>query len=116
MKVKGWKGGVVFLHQVAEGVADRSYGIHVGRLAGLPPEVLKRAEQVMRALEKADGRPKPSDLAGDLPLFQAARAAAEPARASLLEQALASLSLDAMTPREALEALYRLKALLAAER
>jgi DNA mismatch repair protein MutS len=116
VEVKEWRDEIVFLYRVITGAADRSYGIHVAKLAGLPPAVLARANEVLRALEKADGRPKPSDLAGDLPLFQAARAAAEPARASLLEQALASLSPDAMTPKEALEALYRLKALLAAER
>jgi DNA mismatch repair protein MutS len=114
--VKEWRDEIVFLYRVIMGAADRSYGIHVAKLAGLPPPVLARANEVLRALEKADGRPKPSDLAGDLPLFQAARAIAEPARASRLEQALASLSPDAMTPKEALEALYRLKALLAGER
>jgi len=72
---------------------------------------------VLSALEKADGRPKPSALADDLPLFQAAKGSALPQdeRAAILEQALAALSPDAMTPKEALEALYRLKALLATE-
>ena len=76
-----------------------------------------RANEVLSALEKADGRPKPADLADDLPLFRAAKGAAEPKpdQASQLEQALAALSPDAMTPKEALEALYRLKALLASE-
>ena len=77
--------------------------------------MLARANEVLSALEKADGRPKPADLAEDLPLFRAAKgtAVAEPSASSRLEQALAALSPDAMTPKEALEALYRLRALLA---
>jgi DNA mismatch repair protein MutS len=89
----------------------------VAKLAGLPAPVLTRAGEVLSALEKADGRPKPADLAYDLPLFRAAKGAAGPEaeKASRLEQALAALAPDAMTPKEALEALYRLKALLASE-
>jgi len=76
-----------------------------------------RANEVLSALEKADGRPKPSELADDLPLFRAAKGAAlsKPDQASRIEQALQRLSPDAMTPKEALDALYRLKALLASE-
>jgi DNA mismatch repair protein MutS len=72
---------------------------------------------VLRALEKADGRPKPADLASDLPLFKAAKGIPdpEPGLESRLEQAVAALAPDAMTPKEALEALYRLKALLASD-
>jgi DNA mismatch repair protein MutS len=117
VEVKEWRDEIVFLYRVVMGAADRSYGIHVAKLAGLPPQVLARADEVLAALEKADGRPKPSALADDLPLFQAAhgRGASEQDRASALELALAVLSPDAMTPKEALEALYRLKALLASE-
>jgi DNA mismatch repair protein MutS len=117
VEVKEWRDEIVFLYRVVMGAADRSYGIHVAKLAGLPQPVLARAEEVLSALEKADGRPKPSALADDLPLFQAARgkASGEPDRATALEQALAALSPDAMTPKAALEALYRLKALLANE-
>jgi DNA mismatch repair protein MutS len=117
VEVKEWRDEIVFLYRVVMGAADRSYGIHVAKLAGLPPQVLARADEVLSALEKADGRPKPSALADDLPLFQAAhgRGASEQDRASALELALAVLSPDAMTPKEALEALYRLKALLASE-
>src|SRR4030042_394395 len=60
------------------GAADRSYGIHVAKLAGLPAPVLSRANEVLSALEKADGRPKPADLASDLPLFKAATGTADP--------------------------------------
>ncbi len=117
VEVKEWRDEIVFLYRVVMGAADRSYGIHVAKLAGLPAPVLTRANEVLSALEKADGRPKPADLASDLPLFRAAKGAAEvkPDRVSQIEQALAALSPDTMTPKEALEALYRLKALLASE-
>ncbi len=114
VEVKEWRDEIVFLYRVVMGAADRSYGIHVAKLAGLPGPVLARAGEVLEALEKADGRPKPSELAEDLPLFQAVKAKApgleEP---SLLERELAALNPDAMTPKEALEALYKLKGLLA---
>ena len=112
VEVKEWQDEIVFLYRVVPGAADRSYGVHVAKLAGLPGPVLARAEEVLHELEKADGRPKPADLAGDLPLFQAAKAPAGLAEPSPLEQALSGLSPDAMTPKEALEALYRLKTLL----
>jgi DNA mismatch repair protein MutS len=116
VEVKEWRDEIVFLYRVVQGTADRSYGIHVAKLAGLPAEVLARANEVLSALERADGRPKPADLASDLPLFQAARAREtgleEP---STLEREMAALNPDAMTPKDALEALYRLKALLASE-
>ena len=114
VEVKEWRDEIVFLYRVVQGAADRSYGIHVAKLAGLPEPVLARASEVLEALEQADGRPKPADLASDLPLFQAAKGFGEPKRdqASALEQAVAALNPDAMTPKEALEALYRLKAIL----
>jgi DNA mismatch repair protein MutS len=103
----------VFLYRVVPGAADRSYGIHVAKLAGLPPPVLARAGEVLNELEKADGRPKPSEFADDLPLFSAAKTVRAPQTAiSPLEAAVEALRPDAMTPREALDALYRLKALL----
>jgi DNA mismatch repair protein MutS len=112
VEVKEWRDEIVFLYRVVKGAADRSYGIHVAKLAGLPPPVLARAADVLNELEKADGRPKPADLADDLPLFQAAKAPAGLAEPAPLEQALKGLNLDAMTPKEALDALYRLKRLL----
>jgi DNA mismatch repair protein MutS len=117
VEVKEWRDEIVFLYRVIAGAADRSYGIHVAKLAGLPSPVLARADEVLRALEKADGRPKPADLASDLPLFRAAKGVPdpEPGLESRLEQAVAALAPDAMTPKEALEALYRLKALLAGD-
>ena len=73
MRVKEWQGEVVFLHEVAEGTADRSYGVHVARLAGLPGPVLARAEEVLHQLEQGEAR-SAANLAEDLPLFAAAAA------------------------------------------
>jgi len=117
MKVQDWQGEVVFLHEVASGTADRSYGIHVAKLAGLPVDVIARAEQVLQRLESGEASGKAGRLAEDLPLFaQMPRASLEEARPegpSLAEKALQDLLPDEMSPREALEALYRLRALLA---
>jgi DNA mismatch repair protein MutS len=115
MRVKEWQGDVVFLHEVAPGTADRSYGIHVARLAGLPDAVTGRAEEVLEILEKGDESGALARLADDLPLFRAARRAApEPALpASPAEDLLRTARPDELTPREALELLYRLKALIA---
>lgn len=112
VEVKEWREEIVFLYRVRSGAADRSYGLHVAKLAGLPAPVLKRAGAVLKELEKADGRPKPADLAGDLPLFQAAAAQIPDAGPSKLEAALRGFNPDGMTPKEAIEALYRLRALL----
>jgi DNA mismatch repair protein MutS len=112
VEVKEWKDTIVFLYRVVSGAADRSYGLHVAKLAGLPKPVLARAAEVLEQLERADGRPKPSDLADDLPLFSAAAAQAEDPGVSPLEEAVDQLRPDAMTPREALETLYKLKDLL----
>jgi len=114
MRVKEWQGEVVFLHEVAAGAADRSYGIHVGRLAGLPPAVVERAEKVLESLEAGEQSSAVTQLADDLPLFAAVQA--EPAAASRpspVEQTLAEVHADELIPREALELIYRLKALLA---
>ena len=110
MRVKEWEGDVIFLHEVAMGAADRSYGIHVGRLAGLPPAVIARAEEVLTALEKGEQAGTAAKLANDLPLF-AARTP-KPLAGSAVETALKDVSPDALSPREALETLYRLKDLL----
>ena len=117
MRVKEWQGDIVFLHEVAPGTADRSYGIHVARLAGLPTAVVGRAQEVLEALEAGKEGRSVARLVDDLPLFSAAAArpaapAAAPAGPSEVEIALAGVDPDAMTPREALERLYALKALL----
>ena len=116
MRVKEWKGEVVFLHEVGPGTADRSYGIHVAKLAGLPKSVTARAEEVLEVLEKGEQGGALARLADDLPLFQAARrhhTPATPAHNSAAEALLHDIRPDELTPREALDLLYRLKALAA---
>jgi len=117
MRIKEWQGEVVFLHEVAPGTADRSYGIHVARLAGLPSPVLKRAEQVLKILESGGPGAGVTKLVDDLPLFSAAaqRSAPPPPPPpppSVVEEELRQLHPDELTPRQALDALYRLKGLL----
>jgi len=112
VRAREWKGDLVLLHEVGEGPADRSYGIAVAKLAGLPPPVVARAKSVLVKLEA--GRDATGGIAAgldDLPLF-ASQSVAE-AVADPLAEAVASLDPDALTPREALEALYALKRLAA---
>ena len=115
MRVREWKGEVVFLHEVVAGAADRSYGIQVARLAGLPDAVVQRAEEVLRVLEQAEtgGGHAASQLADDLPLFSASRPTTPALNAapSPLEDALDGVNPDALSPREALDLIYRLHAL-----
>jgi DNA mismatch repair protein MutS len=115
MRVKEWHDDVVFLHEVGPGAADRSYGIHVARLAGLPKTVTARAEEVLEVLEKGEQGGALAGLAEDLPLFRAARRRAEPASPpeSAAEALLRDTRPDELTPRDALDLLYRLKALVA---
>ncbi len=111
MRIKEWQDEVIFLHEVTEGAADRSYGVHVGRLAGLPEAVVRRAEEILETLEAEEGKSTASRLADDLPLFREAPAPA-PVKASAVEALLRESRPDELTPREALEWLYRLKAAL----
>lgn len=111
LKVKEWKGEVVFLHQIVPGAADRSYGIQVARLAGLPEAVIRRAKAVLTRLEAADrASPRPA-MIDDLPLFRAAPAPAEaaPAPPDPVLAMLDGINPDDLTPRDALDILYRLK-------
>jgi len=116
MRVKEWKGDVVFLHEVAPGTADRSYGIHVAKLAGLPAEVTSRAEEVLNILENGDEAGALARLADDLPLFRAVRDRPAPvaaAKESAAEAVLKAINPDELSPREALELLYRLRGTIA---
>jgi DNA mismatch repair protein MutS len=127
MEVREWKDEIVFLHKVAGGAADRSYGIQVARLAGLPRPVTRRAAEVLKLLEKGGGKaPDAAALIEELPLFAAAMSAASPRgegqgeaelppapAPSPVEEALAAINPDELTPKAALEALYRLKGLSA---
>ncbi|MGD9837884.1 MAG: DNA mismatch repair protein MutS [Afipia sp.] len=116
VSVKEWQGDVVFLHEVLPGSADRSYGIQVAKLAGLPAAVVARAKSVLAKLEAQDRNTTARALADDLPLFAVpSRAAPEPQPPSIADQiaeALGALHPDDMSPREALDALYALKARL----
>jgi len=115
MRVKEWQGDVVFLHEVTRGAAERSYGIHVGRLAGLPDAVIGRAEEVLASLEKGDQSSALTRLAEDLPLFSATaiqNGAGQESNPSPLAEALIEVDADGLTPKEALELVYRLKSML----
>src|SRR5215204_893084 len=110
LKVTEWEGDVVFLHEVVPGAADRSYGLQVARLAGLPPAVVDRAKTILAELERSDRERPKRALVDDLPLFAAApKPAAAPQKVDPLREALDGIEPDEMTPRDALEALYRLK-------
>ena len=114
MKIKEFNEEVVFLHEVISGAADRSYGIHVAKLAGLPKVVIKRAEQVLQSLESDNSHKNVAELADDLPLFASLKPKEEvvPVKSELAEF-LEHLNPDDLTPREALEKLYELKNLSA---
>ncbi len=114
MKVKEWKGDVIFLHEVVPGAADRSYGIQVAKLAGLPGSVVARAHDVLAKLEESQGGGGARTIVDDLPLFSAAPPTptptqfAEPAP-SEVEERLKAINPDELTPKEALTLLYELK-------
>ena len=108
MAVKEWKGEVIFLHEVRQGAADRSYGVQVARLAGLPAGVVARAKEVLERLEAGGQGTRPETLIDDLPLFSAKPPPPPPA-ASDVEARLAEIHPDALTPREALDLVYELK-------
>jgi DNA mismatch repair protein MutS len=135
MRIKEWKGSVVFLHEVAEGAAGRSWGVHVAELAGVPAPVVRRAATLLSALEKHGGPLGAGAPLGALPLFAAADSRPEPhdgvvapdqalshstpdrpdpgpSTPDPIHAALAALNPDQLTPRDALDALYRLKALM----
>jgi DNA mismatch repair protein MutS len=110
--VKEWNGEVIFLHEVRKGAADRSYGVQVAQLAGLPQAVVDRARVVLKALEQGDreGAANPVALIDDLPLFSARPAPPpRPATPSAIESLLADIHPDELSPRQALELIYKLK-------
>lgn len=115
VSVKEWEGDVIFLHEVRKGTADRSYGVQVARLAGLPPVVIERAKVVLNALEKGEreGAQNPKAIVDDLPLFAATPTAAEvPPKASDLEDRLREVLPDELSPKDALNLIYELRELL----
>jgi DNA mismatch repair protein MutS len=117
VKVREWKGEVIFLHEVVPGAADRSYGIQVARLAGLPPAVIDRATEVLHLLEQSEQSEAHQRIIEDLPLFSSAQRPASAARPVMDDatraviEALADTLPDELSPRDALELVYRLKAL-----
>ena len=122
IRVREWKGDIVFLHEVAEGAADRSYGVQVAKLAGLPARATARAREVLAKLEAGAGATARAGLAEELPLFVGAAqrnaqhgeqmTAPPDPRAEALRVALEGLDADALSPRAALDEIYRLKAML----
>ncbi len=107
MKVREWKGDIVFLHEVVSGTAERSYGIQVAKLAGLPLAVIHRATEVLKRLERGKGQTHAQNLAAELPLFAAVLPQApqkDPLRETLLK-----MEPDQLSPREALSVIYELK-------
>ena len=118
--VKEWEGDVIFLHEVRKGAADRSYGVQVARLAGLPESVIERARVVLDALEKGEreGGSAQKALVDDLPLFSATATQAPqaaPKKASPVEERLSWVHPDELTPKDALDLIYDLKSLTTPE-
>jgi DNA mismatch repair protein MutS len=114
MRVADWNGEVVFLHEVVSGAADRSYGIQVAKLAGLPTSVVERAKHILTELEASDRRAPVERLIADLPLFSARPVAPPPtpvANKDALREKLGSVDPDDLSPREALQLLYELRKL-----
>jgi DNA mismatch repair protein MutS len=112
VKVKAWNDELIFLHEIAAGRADRSYGLQVAKMAGLPQPVLARAQEVLDRLEQGGGDTGLGKTAlTDLPLFTVQPPAAKRVATDALREALASVHPDELTPRAALDALYKLKGL-----
>ncbi|MED5324271.1 MAG: DNA mismatch repair protein MutS, partial [Pseudomonadota bacterium] len=114
MLVREHDGQLVFLHEVGAGAADRSYGIHVAELAGLPPTVIARARAVLALLEENRAAADWAPALDELPLFTPQPIA--PPETDKLREALAALDPDRLTPREALDWLYRLRALMSPDK
>ena len=112
--VKEWEGDVIFLHEVRKGAADRSYGVQVARLAGLPASVIERAKVVLEALESGEreGGSRQKTLIDDLPLFRAAPVPKPPSKESAAEARLKSIHPDELTPKDALQLIYELRDML----
>jgi DNA mismatch repair protein MutS len=111
--VKEWNDDIVFLHEVKKGTADRSYGVQVARLAGLPQVVIDRATVVLEALEKGEREGRQQAVIDDLPLFSAVPATpAKPMKTSAVESRLRTVLPDELTPKDALALIYQLRDLM----
>jgi DNA mismatch repair protein MutS len=109
LKVREWQGSLLFLHEIAEGAAPGSFGLDVARMAGIPAPVLARARDILGRLQSGDLGARTRDTLADLPLFAAP---APPSSADPLRERLDAINPDSLTPRDALDLLYELKALL----
>ena len=113
VSVKEWEGDVVFLHEVIRGAADRSYGVQVAKLAGLPETVIKRSKLILEKLEKGhyQGQSNLKGLINDLPLFSNDKNFHEPTEKEVdpIHEEIRNINLDNTSPRDALEFLYKLK-------
>ena len=114
MKIKEWNDDIIFLHEVVEGVAHRSYGTHVAKLAGLPDNVIQRAKVVLKELEEGEKSLAINSLAEDLPLFSNIPSESNSVRKNggKLEEYLSEITPDSLSPRDALDIVYELKALV----
>ena len=113
MKIKEYEGDVIFMHEVISGAADRSYGIHVAKLAGLPKLTINRAEQVLKLLENEKQNKMMSSVEVDLPLFAVLQEKEEQVEeVSPVVEELLMIDVDSLSPREALDVLYKLKDML----
>jgi DNA mismatch repair protein MutS len=111
VSVREWEGDIIFLHEVKKGAADRSYGVQVAKLAGLPSAVISRATDVLEKLESGDKGSKTAVLIDELPLFNATPIPPASVRGpSELEEQLAAIHPDELTPKDALALIYELKA------
>jgi DNA mismatch repair protein MutS len=115
MRVKEWKDTVIFMYELALGAADRSYGIQVARLAGLPPTVLNRAQEVLAVLEQEERGSDLTQLTRDAPLFSGSGVVSDVQPLDPLRERLQEIHPDELTPREALEVLYSLRRSLDAD-
>ena len=118
VKVREWQGEVIFLHEVAPGAADRSYGIQVARLAGLPAGVIERASEVLHLLEESERAQSRNHIIDDLPLFSvpvSRSAAASGDTHDALRERLRDVLPDDLTPRDALDLVYQLKKLVVSD-
>jgi DNA mismatch repair protein MutS len=111
MRIKEWEKDIIFLHEVMDGVADRSYGIHVAQMAGLPAAVINRAQEVLATLETKSEKSEATKRTDNLPRFNPTVTAPAPTIKPELEKLLAGIKPDELTPKEALELVYRIKAL-----
>ena len=110
VSVREWEGDIIFLHEVKKGAADRSYGVQVARLAGIPETVINRAKEVLEKLEHADQGGKTSVLIDELPLFNSKpNSFVKPKHLSLVEEELKDIHPDELTPKDALNLIYKLK-------